>query len=75
MSMQWQVSTNGGSTFTDIPGATGPTLTIINAGVAENQRQYRVIFSNPISIATSSAATLIVLVQSGELAADSRPRR
>jgi subtilisin-like proprotein convertase family protein len=43
---QWQVSTDGGATFTDIPGATSSSLTV-SAALAQSGRLYRVVFSNP----------------------------
>ncbi len=58
---QWQVSTNGGGTFTDIPGATTATLTVTGITSAMNNNQYQVIITNPCTGAvTSSQATLTV---------------
>ena len=58
--VQWQVSTDGGMTFTDIPGATNPTLTLPNVTPAMNGYRYRAIASNACGTATSRAATLNV---------------
>lgn len=38
---QWQVSTDGGTTYTDIPGATATTLSIPNVTAAMNGNRYR----------------------------------
>lgn len=67
---QWQVSTNGGGTYTNIAnaapysGATTNTLTITGATAGLNQNLYRVVVSGacpaPGSSVTSSAATLFV---------------
>lgn len=67
---QWQVSTNGGTSYTNIAnaapysGATTGTLTITGATAGLNQNLYRVIVSGacpaPGSSVTSSAATLFV---------------
>ena len=59
--VQWQVSTNGGS-FTDIPSATSETLTIHNPTVAMSGNQYQAVFTNECTpaTATSNAATLTV---------------
>src|SRR5947207_1914997 len=43
--VQWQVSTDGGVTFNDIPGATSPTLTF-SAGAADDGKEYRARFNN-----------------------------
>jgi hypothetical protein len=57
--VQWQVSTNGGSTFSNISGATGTTLTLPNVTTGMNGDKYRAVFSNGVgSPATTSAATL-----------------
>jgi HYR domain-containing protein/immunoglobulin I-set domain protein len=55
--VQWQVSTNGGATFTNISGATSTTLTV-TATVAVRNNQYRAVFTNACGTATTSAATL-----------------
>jgi hypothetical protein len=55
--VQWQVSTNGGVSFTDIPGATTTSLTVaVSASV--NGNQYRAVFTNSCGTAISAAATL-----------------
>ncbi len=61
LSYKWQVSTNGGTTFTDItPAQTGTSLTLSNVTVAMNNNQYRAIVSSSCSSVTSNAATLNV---------------
>jgi len=57
-SVQWQVSTDGGSVWNDIPGATSTDLTF-TANSSQNGHQYRAVFSSG-SRATSTAATLTV---------------
>ena len=58
---QWQVSTDGGVSFTDITGATNSTLTLTNITLAMNNNKYRVVASsNPCGV-TTSAASLQVL--------------
>jgi hypothetical protein len=59
LSVQWQVSTDNGRTFTDIPGATTTTLTV-PATPADNGAEYRAVFSNSVGQATSQAATIAV---------------
>ncbi len=58
--VQWQVSTNGGVTFTDISGATSATLTLNNVPASMNGNQFRAVFSNSAGSVTSTAATLTV---------------
>lgn len=56
--VQWQVSTDGGLTFTDIPGATSTSLTVtVNPG-----RQYRAVFTSLCGgTATTTVAALNVM--------------
>jgi hypothetical protein len=58
---QWQVSGDGGRTFTndatDAGNATG-TLTLASTSVAQNGYQYRAVFRNTAGTATSTPATL-----------------
>jgi hypothetical protein len=58
--VQWQFSTDGGSTWTNIQGATLPTLTLTNVLPSQNGTEYQAIFTNVIGSATTSAATLTV---------------
>ena len=57
--VQWQVSTNGGSTFTDIAGATSTVLSF-PATADQNGNEYRAVFTNSLGIATTTAATLTI---------------
>jgi hypothetical protein len=58
---QWQVSTNGGTTFTDIAGATATSYTIAAAAAAQNGNQYRAVLSSTCAAAlNTNAATLTV---------------
>ena len=58
--VQWQVSTNGGKSFSNIAGATSTTLSF-TATAAQNGDEYQAVFSNTASLnATTSAATLTV---------------
>jgi subtilase family serine protease len=58
--VQWQVSTDGGRTFTNIIGATSTTLTLTGVTAAMNGYQYQAVFNNNIGMITSSADTLAV---------------
>lgn len=57
--VQWQVSANGGGSFSDIPGATSTTLTFSTVA-ADNGNQYRAVFTNGSGSTTTTAATLTV---------------
>jgi hypothetical protein len=64
---QWQVSTNGGSTWSNLTnappysGVMTTTLTVTRATTALNGTRYRAVATNSVSSATSSAALLTVL--------------
>jgi predicted outer membrane repeat protein len=67
--VQWQVSTDGGDTFTNLSndnnysGVTSPTLTITAIPTGFSGDEYQAVFSNAAGLtATSSAATLTVRV-------------
>jgi hypothetical protein len=57
--VQWQVSVDHGSTWTDIAGSTSPTLSG-SPPVYANGWQFRARFTNPIGSATTNAAILTV---------------
>ena len=59
-SVQWQVSTNGGSTWTVIAGVTTTSYTTPASTAANDGTQYRAVFSNSVGSAASTAATLHV---------------
>jgi hypothetical protein len=61
--VQWQVSTNGGTTFTNISGATSTSLTFV-ASASQNGYEYRAVFTNSLGTATTTAATLTVTLVS-----------
>ncbi|MGE0127155.1 MAG: FG-GAP-like repeat-containing protein [Blastocatellales bacterium] len=58
--VQWQVSTDGGVTWTDIPNATSPTL-FIAAGAVKHGNKYRAVFTNSCGSTRTNAATLRVV--------------
>ncbi|MBS1743486.1 MAG: M36 family metallopeptidase [Bacteroidetes bacterium] len=71
LSYQWQVSTNGGATFTNIAGATSATLTIPNVSAADNNNQYQVIINNTCTGGITSNA--VVLSVSSVASINSQP--
>jgi hypothetical protein len=59
-SVQWQVSTDGGLTFTNVPGATATTLTLTNPTTALSGDLYQAVFRSGSAVATSTLARLII---------------
>jgi RHS repeat-associated protein len=59
-SMQWQVSSDGGQTFSNISGATSTTLTLSNVQASQNGDEYRAVFTNSEGSLPTTAATLNV---------------
>ena len=61
--VQWQVSTDGGASFSNISGATSTTLTLSDADWSLNNNEYQAIFtvsvnSQSVGTVTTNAATL-----------------
>jgi hypothetical protein len=58
---QWQLSTDAGSTWANVSGATSPTLSLSGLTVADNGKRYRCVLSaTGTSSVTSNSATLTV---------------
>ena len=57
----WQVSGDGGQTWTDVPNGTNPTLTLHNLQVSQNGTIYRAVFSNLCGSDTTVSASLTVV--------------
>lgn len=61
LNYQWQVSTNGGTSFSDIAGATASSYSLTNVSAGQNNNQYRVVITGSCpGTATSNNALLIV---------------
>ncbi len=58
--VQWQLSTDDGKTFSDISGATSTTLTLNNVQASQNGDEYQAVFTNSIGTVTTAAAILTV---------------
>jgi len=61
--VQWQVSTDGGSTFNNVPGATSTTYTFTPT-LNQSSNQFRALFTNVVGSNTSNAATLLIYCNS-----------
>ena len=59
-SVQWQKSTDNGTTWSNVSGATSTSLTVTNPSVSDSGSKYRAVFTNGCGSATSNAATLNV---------------
>lgn len=57
---QWQVSTDGGTTYSNINSATGASYSLSSTTVVNNGQRYRVVATNSAGSATSNAAILSV---------------
>ena len=58
--VQWQSSTNGGTTWTNIAGATSTTYTTPVTVTSDNGVKYRALFTNSTVTTATNAATLTV---------------
>src|SRR5205814_3188074 len=58
--VQWQVQANTSNSFSDIPGATSPTLSVMSVTASQSGNQYRAVFANACSTVNTTAATLTV---------------
>lgn len=57
--VQWQVSTDSGATWTDVVGATTGTYSFI-ATIADQGKQFRAVFTNGAGAVATNTATLTV---------------
>ncbi|MEY4953873.1 MAG: hypothetical protein RL299_2297 [Pseudomonadota bacterium] len=57
--VQWQVSTNFGGSFSNVSGATSTTLSFATVA-GDNAKQYRAVFTNSAGTAPTTAAILTV---------------
>ena len=57
---QWQTSTDGGMTWSNIVGATSPSYATTIASAASDGQKFRAVFTNASGSATSNAATFTV---------------
>src|SRR6202034_1603815 len=58
--VQWELSTNGGTSFTPVTGATGATYTISPTHASETGDELRAVLANAHGKTTSTATTLTV---------------
>jgi len=58
--LQWQRSTDGGSTYANVGGATGSSFNTGATTLSQNGERYRAVATNSAGSATSNSATLTV---------------
>ncbi len=59
-SVRWQLSTDGGSLFTDIVGATSTSYVTPAMTRSDDGNQYQAVFTNSVNSTATSAATITV---------------
>jgi alpha-tubulin suppressor-like RCC1 family protein len=58
--VQWELSTNEGASWSQVEGATADELTVSNVQLSESGREYRAVFTNSAGTTTSETALLTV---------------
>lgn len=59
---QWQISTNGGSSYTDIIGAIGTSYTVIGATAAMNGYRYQCVVGAACAAPITSSAAILTVI-------------
>jgi hypothetical protein len=59
--IQWQLSTDGGNTWTTVSGATTSKLTLKSASVVQSGFKYRAVLTNRSGSFTTASVTLTVV--------------
>ena len=65
LTYQWQMSTDGGASFTDILGATNASLTINNVTTAMNNYQYHVIVNSTTCPSATTSNNAVLTIDNG----------
>lgn len=60
LSQQWQVSTDGGTSWNNISGQTGTALTLNNVTPAQNNNRYRCVYTGQCNTTNTAVAVLTV---------------
>lgn len=61
LTYQWQLSTDGGTSWTNIPGADAAGYSIAAVTAADNNKRFRVLVSNPCSSPVFSSVSLLTV--------------
>ncbi len=70
---QWQVSTDGGTNWNNVPSATSATLSLTGITAGMNNNRYRVIVSNTCPSTVTSAAAILSVVSPTTITAQPAP--
>ncbi|WP_295215675.1 putative Ig domain-containing protein [uncultured Brevundimonas sp.] len=71
--VQWQISVNGGGSWSDIGGATSTSYTTPATTTADSGQRFRAVFSNAGGVTTTTAASLTVVAPTITIAPASLP--
>ena len=73
--VQWQKSTNNGTTWNNVSGVTSTTLTLTKPSVSDSGSKYRAVFTNNCGSATSNGSATLQVAQkpiTGSFTADNK---
>jgi hypothetical protein len=70
LTYQWQISTNGGTSYSNIGGAINATYTISGVNVVQSGNRYRVIINGTCTVDLTSAAALLTVNQPVQITAE-----
>ncbi len=68
LNYQWQVSTNNGATYNNLPGEINPTLTLDNVTVSQSGNMYRVLINGTCTSGLTSNSALLTVNTSADIA-------
>lgn len=73
LTYQWQLSSDGGNVWNDIPGALSSTYAVTNAAASMNNYRYRVIVNGACPPAATSSAAILTVITPVAIAAAGQP--
>jgi hypothetical protein len=71
---QWQFSTDGGITYTNIPGATSSNYTVSSAASAMNGYRYRVVVSGTCTPPATSTGAILTVIDAVAISPTGQPK-
>lgn len=74
LTYQWQRSTDGGSTWTDLTGQTGASLTVEGATAEMDGHRFQVRVNNVVGVPATSEAAVLTVRQPPVITAQPEPR-
>src|SRR5690606_15880199 len=70
LNYQWQVSTDGGNSYTNIIGASGSSYTVTSASGSDNGNSYRVITNDLTYVCGNTTSSAALLTTEGDFDGD-----